>query len=157
LRLNAIERSAAKRNPRIHSLAVQNRAQWQLKLEHPRGTRIGRTLSHVDLFSFDVLDDRRRANLEETFQGYEETIAEQSKTLHEMVAAGEQTRVEDVLQSLFIAKLLNLLRNPFCVRKVLSTIGPAAEYSPTDPGLSAAYSRVLHGMNRPGIAGDRIP
>jgi len=145
LRLNATDRSTAKRNPRIYSLVVQDREAWRLKLERSRGTRIGSTLSHADLFSFDVLDERRRANLEETFQRYEETIAEQSKTLHEMVAAGEQTRIKEVLENLFIAKFLNFLRSPFCVRKVLSTIGRADEYLPTDPGLAAAYSHVLHG------------
>lgn len=148
LSLNAINPSAAKRNQRIHSLAVQDREAWLLRLEHPRGMSIGRALSRVDLFTFDIPDSKHRANLEASFRRYEETIAGQSRVLLRMVETGEKSRIKEVLQSIFVAKLLNFLRNPFCVRKVLSTIGPAAEYSPTDPELHAAYSRVLAG-NKP--------
>jgi hypothetical protein len=145
LSLNAINPSAAKRNQRIHRFAVQNREEWQLRLEHPHGVGIGRALSQLDLFSFDVLGDGLRANLEDGFRRYEAVLARESGELLRMVETGEQARIKAVLQSVFGAKLLGSLRNPFCVRKALSTIAAAAQYSPTDSQLHAAYSRVLAG------------
>jgi hypothetical protein len=36
---------------------------------------------------------------------------------------------------LFAAKLLNFIRNPFCIEKVLNSFPGVASYDPTDPAL----------------------
>ena len=46
---------------------------------------------------------------------------------------------------LFVAKMINFIRNPYSVTKALNTFGVMAEHRPTDPATYAAYERVLRG------------
>jgi hypothetical protein len=46
---------------------------------------------------------------------------------------------------LFAAKLLNFIRNPFCIEKVLNSFPGVASYDPTDPALLADYRRIVSG------------
>jgi hypothetical protein len=46
---------------------------------------------------------------------------------------------------LFAVKLLNFIRNPFCVEKVLNTFPGIAGYNPTDQDLLSSYHRILSG------------
>ncbi len=46
---------------------------------------------------------------------------------------------------LFAAKLLNFVRNPFSIQKVLNSFPGLASYDPTDPALLAEYRRIVSG------------
>ena len=46
---------------------------------------------------------------------------------------------------LFAAKMLNFVRNPFSIVKVLNSFPGLAGYDPTDPALLADYRRVVSG------------
>lgn len=59
--------------------------------------------------------------------------------------AGSVLEAGPELISLFAAKFLNFLRNPYSVAKVLNTIGEAASALPTDPTLKTAYQEVISG------------
>ena len=47
--------------------------------------------------------------------------------------------------NLFAAKMLNFVRNPFSIVKVLNSFPGLAGYDPTDPALLADYRRVVSG------------
>lgn len=149
-RLNALNPSARPERQRIYQFVVSDRDKPVLTLKGLRGMRISRSLSRRDLFSFDIVDSVNRRNLEATFQRYEQDTAKHSNALLSKLRspARDQVDVKPEVINLFAAKLLNFVRNPHSVRKVLNTISLAARFHPTDPDLSAEYARVLNG-NRP--------
>lgn len=148
-RLNAFNPSAAKRSRRIYEFRVVDRQRPELSLVNETGRLIKNSLSFDDLFSFDAEQDATfRSNLETVFQGYERDVATHSRVLLEKLRPGQARNTKDELLGLFAAKLLNMLRNPHCVTKVLNTVGKVADYRPTDPKLLVTFNRLLSG-NRP--------
>jgi hypothetical protein len=100
----------------------------------------------LDLFSFDVLGGGRvRMNLETLFHKYEANVAIHTKGLLEKLAAGSAD-IKTELIDLFAAKLLNFVRNPFSIQKVLNSFPGVGRYEPTDPELLAVYRRVVNGQ-----------
>jgi hypothetical protein len=144
-KLNALNPQAAPTNLRIYSFTVADRDNYTLALENPSGRPIGSNLSLFDLFSFDVLDDSDlRLNFESVFQKYEGYIESHTKSLlAKLNTPGSDIKAE--LIDIFAAKLLNFIRNPYCVEKVLNTFPGIAGYNPTDPALLADYNRILTG------------
>ena len=144
-RLNALNPQADPSNLRIYSFTVVDRENYILALESSNGRPIGTNLSLFDLFSFDVPGNSRlRHNFESLFHKYEGYIETHTKNL----LAKLNTRSGDVkaeIIDLFAAKLLNFVRNPFCIAKVLNTFPGVASYYPTDPALLADYRRIATG------------
>lgn len=78
------------------------------------------------------------------FQKYENDVEARTKSLLEKLNAGNydvKTEVVDLLA----AKLLNFLRNPYSIVKVLNSVPGLAGYDPTDPVLLAEYRRIVTG------------
>jgi hypothetical protein len=144
-RLNALNPNADPSNLRIYSFTVADRENYTITLENPNGRPIGSNLSLFDLFSFDLLGKSRlRFNFEPMFQKYEAYIESHTKSLLVKL----NTQVGDIkteIVELFAAKLLNFVRNPFCITKVLNSFPGIASYDPTDPGLLADYRRIVTG------------
>ena len=144
-RLNALNPQADPSNLRIYSFTVVDRENYTLALESPNGRPIGSNLSLFDLFSFDVPGNSRlRLNFESLFHKYEGYIEAHTKSL----LAKLNTRSGDIkaeIIDLFAAKLLNFVRNPFCIAKVLNSFPGVASYDPTDAALLADYRRIVTG------------
>jgi hypothetical protein len=144
-RLNALNPQADPSNQRIYSFKVVDRENHTLTLENPIGRPIGTNLSLFDLFSFDVPGDSRlRLNFEAHFQKYEGYIKAHTQSLLIKLNIGSGDIKREII-NLFAAKLLNFVRNPFSVVKVLNSFPGLAGYDPTDPGLLADYHRVANG------------
>jgi hypothetical protein len=144
-RLNASNPQADVSNLRIYSFKLVDRENYLIKLENPKGRPIGKNLSLFDLFSFDVLDDSAlRLNFESLFHKYEGHIEAHTKSLLAKLNMGSNDIKAEIID-LFAAKLLNFVRNPFCVQKVLNTFPGIAGYNPTDPILLASYQRIVTG------------
>jgi len=144
-KLNALNPQAADRNLRIHSFRPIDRESYSLALESPNGRPIGSNLSLSDLFSFDVSGDSRlRLNFESLFQKYEANIEAHTKgLLAKLNARSGDIKAEIV--DLFVAKLLNFVRNPFSITKVLNTFPGLAAYEPVDTALLSDYRRIVSG------------
>jgi hypothetical protein len=144
-RLNALNPLADANNLRIYSFKLVDRANYLLELDNPNGRPIGKNLSLPDLFSFDVLDDSSlRHNFELPFQKYEGKIENHTKSMLAKLNAGSNDIKVEIID-LFAAKLLNFVRNPFCIEKVLNTFPGLASYNPTDPALLANYQQIISG------------
>lgn len=144
-RLNAINPRAGARNMRIYSFELVDRETYTLALESSNGRPIGTNLSLFDLFSFDVPDSGSlRCNFESLFNKYEQHIALHTRSLLAKLNAGSNDIGVEIID-LFAAKLLNFVRNPFCIPKMLNTFPGLAAYDPTDPALLAAYRRIVSG------------
>lgn len=144
-RLNALNPQAASNNLRIYSFKLVDRENYLLEPESPRGRPIGSNLSLFDLFSFDVLDDSNlRLNFESLFHRYEKYIEIHTNSLLAKLNTGDSDIKAEIID-LFAAKLLNFVRNPFCIQKVLNTFPGIVNYNPTDPTLFASYQRIVTG------------
>ena len=144
-RLNALNPQADPRNMRIYSFTVVDREKYTLALESPNGTLISKSLSLDDIFSFDVPGGSKlRLNFESLFHKYEGQIEAHTKNLlAKLNARGGDIKAEII--DLFAAKLLNFVRNPFSIVKVLDSFPGLASYDPTDPALLADYRRIVSG------------
>jgi hypothetical protein len=144
-RLNALNPQADPSNQRIYSFKVVDRESYELALENPKGRLIGSNLSLFDLFSFDVLGDSRlRLNFETLFHKYEGYIGAHTVSLLAKLNGGDRDIKAEIID-LFAAKLLNFVRNPFCIVKVLNSFPGIASYDPTDTILLADYRRIVSG------------
>jgi hypothetical protein len=144
-KLNARNPNAAADNLRIYSFEVVDRENYLLSLENPNGKTIWKNLSLFDLFSFDVLDGNGlRLNFESLFQKYETSIEVHTKSLLAKLNRNDPDIKSEIID-LFAAKLLNFVRNPFSVAKVLNSFRGLANYDPTDPALLADYRRIVTG------------
>jgi hypothetical protein len=144
-KLNARNPNAAAGNLRIYSFEVVDRETYALSLENPNGKTIWKNLSLFDLFSFDVLDGNGlRLNFESLFQKYETSIEVHTKSLLAKLNRNDPDIKAEIID-LFAAKLLNFVRNPFSVVKVLNSFRGLANYDPTDAALLADYRRIVTG------------
>ena len=143
-RLNAINPGALPENQRIYEFEIIDREHHQVRLVKPNGRPISGSLSMFDLFSFDVADDGLRANFEQTFGVYEARIRNLTEKLLQAHAARSHAISQDLFE-LFVAKMVNFIRNPFSVAKVLNTFKVMGQHHPTDPQIYRQYERILTG------------
>lgn len=132
-------------NLRIYSFGLADRDDYKLTLENPNGSSINRNLSLFDLFSFDVSGDSDlRRNFEGLFHKYEANIEDLTSSLLAKLKTGNHDIKTEIID-LFAAKLLNFIRNPFSIAKVLNTFPGLASYNPTDTALLADYIHIIRG------------
>jgi hypothetical protein len=144
-KLNAMNPQADARKLRIYTFEVVDRENYTLALESQNGRLIGSNLSLFDLFSFDVPGGSRlRLNFESLFHKYEAHIEAHTKSLLAKLNARNGDIKAEIID-LFAAKLLNFVRNPFSVVKVLNSFPGIATYDPVDPTLLADYRRIVSG------------
>jgi hypothetical protein len=145
-RLNALNPSAALDNQRIYSFTLVDRESFALSLDSERGTTISSNLALYDLFSFDVIrGSTSRYNFEMMFGQYETTMRTNTIDLLRKIQQGSGDLKKEIIE-VFVAKLMNFLRNPYSVGKVLNTIGGILRFRPTNPKLLADYNSVLAGQ-----------
>lgn len=120
-RLNAVNPNARVKNQRIYEFDIVDRERYQVRLLKSEGRLISGSLSMFDLFSFDVADSGLRANFEEAFGVYEGRIRDLTVKLLEAHAA-RSNAVSQELFDLFVAKMVNFVRNPYSVAKVLGPV-----------------------------------
>lgn len=144
-KLNALNPGSTSGKFRIYPFRLVNRETYEIALENPRGHSIDATLSMLDLFSFDVPGGRQlRMSLEGLFQKYEVNVESYTKSLLQKLATrGADIKTEII--DLFAAKLLNFIRNPFCIEKVLNSFPSVTSYEPTDLELLATYRKIATG------------
>ncbi|PKM44044.1 MAG: hypothetical protein CVV05_13085 [Gammaproteobacteria bacterium HGW-Gammaproteobacteria-1] len=145
-KLNACNPSSTSGKFRIYSYQIVDRDAYKIDLENPRGRQIESTLSMLDLFSFDVPGAGRvRMNLESLFHKYEENIEVCTKSLLEKLERNSADIKTEIID-LFSAKLLNFVRNPYCIEKVLNSFPGIASFEPTNPELLSIYHQIITGQ-----------
>ena len=144
-RHNASNPAARPENQRIYEFRLVDREQHVVELTDARAKSIASTLSMFDLFSFDI--DRNlwtRANFEAAFNRYESRLLTSTTRLMEAHSTRSAAVHQEVFD-IFLAKMVNFVRNPYSVVKMLDTFGAVANGHPTSPDVYASYERVLRG------------
>ncbi len=83
-------------------------------------------------------------NFETQFQRYEDTLALRTNSILNELRRGRRD-LQSEFTDLFASKLLNFVRNPFSIQKVLNTFPTLTSYSPTNPALNDVYQKVANG------------
>lgn len=143
-RLNSFNPGEQKKKQRIYSFNIIDREDYKITLLSDKGSLIEHNLSLDDLFSFDVVDKKYRANFESLFHAYECNIGIYTHSLLEKLQMGNNDIKEELL-NLFASKLLNFFRNPHCIEKTINTVGILADHYPLDPDLSSTCIRIENG------------
>lgn len=147
-RFNTLNPLARSSRQRIYEFELADRGLYQVRLSNPRGRKISSNLSMLDLFSFDIdPHGQTRSNFEAVFSDYEAQIKHYTESLLKAHVTGSN-QVADEIFGLLVAKLINFIRNPYCVVKAINTFGGAANLSPTDQKIYFTYVRIIQG-NQP--------
>lgn len=147
LRLNSINPRASQENQKIYSFDVTDRESFGYELSSNRGNKIDVSLSIHDLFSFDVVDKKKRLNFENIFTKYEGRIGRDTESLLSKIAENDSDIKGEVI-NLFVSKFLNFVRNPYSVEKVLNTFTALQNFNPTQEPWKSNFTKLLVG-NRP--------
>lgn len=131
---------------KIYEFSILKRGVTEdIRLSEPRSRPIGGNLKIDDLFSFDVEPKANlRENFEELFQQYENRVSTLTQCLLEKAAAKSSDVVTELVD-LFVAKLMNFVRNPYCVQKILNTFSAFKDLRPTDQEQNRLFEKVLSG------------
>lgn len=140
-RLNSINPNISKKNQRIYSFQIKDRKNYELNLSSENGEKIESNLSFDDLFSFEILNEKQRLNLEGCFGSYENNVGELTKSLLKKVKDNSDDIKSEILE-IFVLKLLNSFRNPYCITKTLNTIGLLSNYYPANVELRELYEKI---------------
>lgn len=140
-KLNSIDPKQIKKNRRIFEFELLDREQLKYKLTDPIGVKIESNLSANDLYSFELFSDKTTSNFENFFGRYENNIEKFTSELITKLQNRENIDKE-LLHKLVFAKLLNFIRNPFSIEKVINTFGMCADLKPVDAVLLAEYEKL---------------
>lgn len=146
-RLNTSNPAATRRqNQKIYAFEIQQRGTSdEIKLGPATEKLIASNLALHDLFSFDVEPSANlRQNFEALFQRYEQQLQMHTEALLKK-AEVRSINIAEELIALFSAKLLNFMRNPYSVRKMLDTFKSITDLRPADPKKNHLLQLVLNG------------
>jgi hypothetical protein len=138
--LNALDPAAS----RIYRFSLVDRETNLVCLDDPRGRNISKNLSIPDLFSYSVINKKTRFNFEDFFGQYESTVRMNTLELLKKPRTSNSDFSKGVLE-IFAAKMMNLIRNPYSIKKILNTFGGMLQFHPTNPGFLEDYRAVLAG------------
>lgn len=145
LRFNAINSNASEKNQKVYSFSLKDRETYSIHLDSESGFKINKTLSYIDIFSFDVLESgAERYNFEDLFQRYEEDIKANTERLISKISNNDHEIKSEIL-NIFCSKFLNFVRNPFSIKKVINTFPMLRNMYPTDTVHYNNLKRVLNG------------
>lgn len=145
-RLNCINPNQTDKKKKIYSFYINDPIRESLQIDTPSLLSIKSNLSLEDLFSFHVdKKAQKRLNFENLFSKYESTLKKNTYSLIYKLRNNNGNNIKSEIIQIFSAKLLNFLRNPYCVEKIINTFGTGLTYRPTDPDLNSYYEKILIG------------
>lgn len=136
-KLNCIDASISREKRRIYQFEALDRESLEYKLSNEIGVKIENNLSFNDLYSLEIFDDATRDNFEQYFWKLENQI----EYLTEKILTSTQVEKE-VLLTFFNAKLMNVIRNPYCILSTLNTYSDICKYIPTDKKLAQYFIKI---------------
>ena len=147
-RLNAINPKAKSENQKIYSFSIRDRNRCAVSIDSEKGVKISKNLSLSDLFSFDVLGkEASKYNFEKLFHDYEAIIKANTESLLSKIDLPKADIKSEVI-NIFRSKILNFIRNPYSIKRILNTFSSVKDFYPTDPVHYKNFERVLNG-NKP--------
>ena len=141
-KMNSVDNKGLK----IFSFSILDKECYKIKLDKNIGYKISKNLLFHDLFSFDIINNIDRLNFENMFSSYESKINSITTILLDKLK-NNTNDVSYEIEEIFIIKMINFLRNPFSIEKVINTIGFISDYEPTNTELLKIYNRIENGCH----------
>lgn len=127
-----------RRKIKVYSFDLLDREQHLIQLSENSEIKAEKNLKEIDLYTFEVLDDGQRLCFESLFGRLESKVAECT----DKILDDDSFTVEDFL-NVFKAKLLNMIRNPYCIKFTLNNFGNLSEHYPTDSDLKINFDKIV--------------
>lgn len=144
-RLNVINPEARNENQKIYSFSIRDRNSYAVSIDSEKGVKISKNLRLNYLFSFDVLgEEGSRYNFEKLFHDYETTIKANTESLLSKIYT-HRADIKIEILNIFRTKILNFVRNPYSIKKLLSTFCDLKSIIPNNPIHFESFNRVLKG------------
>ncbi|UDQ98689.1 hypothetical protein AAEX28_01050 [Lentisphaerota bacterium WC36G] len=124
-KLNSTNPKATRRQRKIYKFQIADRETFTAKLVGD--PKIERNLAGYDLFTYKIIDESSRHNFEELFQKYEDKIEFNTKIIEN---SDDNIELANATNDLLIAKMMNFVRNPFCIQKTINNFGAILKYVP---------------------------
>lgn len=147
-RFNAVNSQARSNNQRIYSFSISDRNSHTINIDSGKGIKVSKNQSLHDLFSFHVLEkETGRYNFEKLFEDYENKVKINTESLlAKIYIPGADVKSEII--DIFRFKILNFVRNPYSIEKILNTFSAFKDVFPTEPIHYKNFNLVLNG-NKP--------
>ncbi|UOH16925.1 hypothetical protein [Acinetobacter sp. NyZ410] len=137
-RLNASNTGVAGRDKaKIFSFEVVDRAKHIIKLTAQGEIKAVKNLYFIDLYTFELISLRDRANLEDLF-----TRIEQHASISTNEILDNSSFKFEHFMNVFKLKLLNVFRNPYCISFTLLCFDNLINMEPVDNNLNKYFSKI---------------
>lgn len=137
-KLNSMNPNETKREKiRVYSFDLIDREQHKIELSSPSTIKAEKNLSYKDLYTFEILDNVQRHCFEMLFQRLENSVIEYTNKILD-----EKSFTVDDFLKVFKAKMLNMIRNPYCIKFTLNSFGGLSDHYPTDTELKNKFNKI---------------
>lgn len=149
-RFNAIDSGAPDRSKKIYRFEIKDRENFCLG--NAEKIKIVSNASYENLFALHIQSKSEQLNLELFFGDVESKYKESAERLVEEVSIKKPFDFDSVdLLRIFHLKFLNILRNPFLIKKNLNTLKTLKKFIPADQHDKGEFFRSVINGNKPQI------
>mgnify|MGYP000996415291 CR=1 FL=1 len=137
-KLNSIDGSIQERDKiKVYSFDLVDREEHKISLSALCEKKAVKNLSYFDLYTFELLDGGQRHCFERLFRRLEDVVG----ICTNKILDGSEFTVDDFL-NVFKAKILNMIRNPFCIEFTLNNFKQLSGSYPVNQELKAYYDKI---------------
>lgn len=122
---------------KINSFDVIDRENFHIVLSEKSTPKAVENLSYLDLFTFGLFSDGNRLSFENLFNRLEKDLIKHTNLLLNK----EGDEYENFIY-VFKSKLMDMIRNPFCIKATVNNFGDLSNYFPTDGSLKEYYDLI---------------
>lgn len=122
---------------KIFSFDLIDREKYSIALSSISETKAINNLKGLDLYTFGLLNNNQRLCFEKLFQRLESVVAQCTNTILDT----NVFTVEEFL-NVFKAKLLNMIRNPYCIKFTLSSFQELNDCYPANLELKNTFDEI---------------
>lgn len=137
-KLNSVDSHERKRKKiKIYSFDLIDRETHTIRLSNPSLIKAENNLSYSDLYTFEILDNEQRLSFENLFERLERKVAISTNK----IVDNNQFTVGDFLD-VFKTKLMNMIRNPYCIKFTLNNFESTRGLYPTDDEFNSKFKKI---------------
>lgn len=144
--LNTSTPNSKKENKKIYAHKIVDREECTVNLTNSKGVKIETNLVDKDIYSFDILSEGQRLNFEDVFGRYESKVGKLTRQIEQNLVLQFGLN-EDVLD-VFLCKMLNVVRNPYCIKSTLYMLKSFKHMKPSNIELKLLFDKIETGNNK---------
>jgi len=146
-KLNSCTPKAHPSYRKIYKFKIENRDNFEVSFVDE--VNIKDNLCDNDLFTYQFIDEKRRANFESFFERYEKSIEHKTNFIINADSSTNQAPLLAAIKKVYAAKMVNYVRNPFNIEKTLNNFSTLNNYSYPSKNFKKTIEKIykLEGNN----------